>query len=62
MPLYGFCNNSYTEEDAFLCLDLNRRVSAVSYFGGPALVHQINVLVSSNAHQPQTWWVRKLTS
>lgn len=60
--MYGFCDNCYTEEDVFLSLDLNRRVSAVSYFGGPALVHQINVLVSSDAQQPQAWWVRKLTS
>lgn len=29
VPMYGFCNNSYTEEDASLCLDLNRRVSVL---------------------------------
>lgn len=60
--MYGFCDNSSTEEDTFLCLDLNRCVDTASYFGGPALVHQIDVLVSSDAQQPQTWWVRKLTS
>lgn len=35
----------------------------MSYFGRPALVHQVNVLVSPDAKQPQTCgMMRKLAS
>lgn len=30
---------------------------SMSYFGGPALIHQVDVLVSPNAKQPQTCWL-----
>lgn len=49
--IYGFCITNT------LLIWLKRE--KMSYFGGPALVHQVNILVSSDPKQAQTCWCRK---
>lgn len=36
-----------------------KRIEKMSYFGGPALVHQVNILVSSDPKQAQACWCSK---